>query len=54
MLERILPGKVVDYRKYSATPNITRADDLASICKPHDQFYQEFNTTYNADGSAVV
>lgn len=54
MLEHILPGKIVDYSKYGKKPSTIPAKHLASTFKPLDQFYQEFNATYNADKKEVV
>ena len=51
----IMPGKIVDYSKYSGLNPITKTEDhLTSECKPHPQFYDDFNTTYKKNSQSII
>lgn len=54
LFDLILPGKFVNYSHYGKSANITAADYLATVGKPHPEFFAEFNKTYNSENNSVV
>lgn len=49
LLEKILPGKFVDYSRWGLNPLTTLPDSLASVGKPNSTYYREFLATYVTD-----
>ncbi len=54
LLDKILPGKVVDYSRYGKNPLTVLPPELASVGKPTAQFFREFMQTYNPDKKYIV
>lgn len=49
LLEKILPGKFVDYSRWGLNPLTVLPPSLASVGKPNGTYYREFLTTYVTD-----
>lgn len=54
LLEMIQNGKIVDYSKFGKEPNQSPANHLATVGKPEQGFFEDYNRTYNADNKTII